>query len=420
MKRNKLYILLSILTIIFFFAVAATCNQCKATAVEEIDVGEKAEEEDEEEEEAAAEEEPAEEEEEEEEAEEEDEEEAEEKEAPTIELEIYQDATLEGSICYCRVKAVVTGNPTPDIDWTKDDSSGSFGDTIAQVNINDPGETFTLSATATNSEGTDTASIPLSWGCNRNPVIDDITIPVSELYVERKYNISATASDSDGDTLTYQWSATGGTINNASANPIEWTAPGSEGSYTLELTVSDGNGGETSESKTVDVKPPKSIDVARIESEGGWLEESGFSNPGGLVCIGDIPGGFSCRGFVSFDISGYSNAIIKSATLILSPRAEWGDTSFFNLIRIDRVEWGSVPIEFAFFNTTGEFIQGFANPNITCTINQLKTELQDAVSAGKSRFQIRVYCTPSSDGDGIADGWEYNQSDVILKIEYIP
>lgn len=415
MKRNKLYMLLSILTVIFLFAMAATCNRCKTTAVEEIDVEEESAEEEAGEEEEAEEESAEEESEEEEEAEEE-----EEKEAPTVELEIYEGPTLEGSICYWRIKAVVTGDPAPGIDWNKDDSSGSFGDNIAQVNLNDPTETFTLTATAANSEGTDTASIPLSWGCNRVPVIDDITLPAGVLYIERKYDISAAASDPDGDTLTYQWNATGGTINNASTNPIDWTAPDSDGSYTLEVTVSDGKGGEASKSKTVDVKPPKNIDVARIESEGGWLEESGFSNPGGLVCIGDIPGGFSCRGFVSFDISGYSNAIIKSATLSLSPRAEWGDTSFYNLVRIDRVEWGSVPIEFAFFSTPGVFIQGFADPNITCTIDKLKTELQDAVSAGKSRFQIRIYCTPSSDGDGIADGWEYNQSDVILKIEYIP
>ena len=137
MKRSKLYILLSIITIIFLFAVAATCNRCKAEdAAEEIDV-------EEEEAEEAAEEEAAEEAGAKEEAGGEEEEEEEGKEAPAVELEEYEGPTLEGSVCYWRIKAVVTGDPAPDIDWNRDDSLGSFGDNIAQVNLNDPSDNYT-------------------------------------------------------------------------------------------------------------------------------------------------------------------------------------------------------------------------------------------------------------------------------------
>ena len=167
MKKNKLYIIIAVLTIICLFSFSALCSDWKATG-DEVDVEEEAtaEEEEEAEEEATAEEEEEAEEEATAEEEEEAEEEAEEeKVAPTIDLEIYLDATPTDGICYYRVQANVTGNPSPSVSWNKDDSGGAWGSRKAQVNLHDPSETFTLVGTATNSEGTATDSIILSWGC---------------------------------------------------------------------------------------------------------------------------------------------------------------------------------------------------------------------------------------------------------------
>ncbi len=85
------------------------------------------------------------------------------KEAPTISLAIYEGPTLDGSICYYRIEATVTGSPT--ISFSKDDSGGAWGSKKVQININNPGDTYNLTATATNSEGSVTDSITLSWGC---------------------------------------------------------------------------------------------------------------------------------------------------------------------------------------------------------------------------------------------------------------
>jgi hypothetical protein len=164
MKKNKLYIIIAVLAAICLFSFSALCSDLKATGEEEIGV----EEEEAEEETVEAEEEETMEEEEEETTEEEAEEETEEEEektAPTIELVIYQDATATDGICYYRVQANVTGNPSPSVTWNKDDSGGVWGTRKAQINLNDPSETFTLIGTAENSEGTATDSITLSWGC---------------------------------------------------------------------------------------------------------------------------------------------------------------------------------------------------------------------------------------------------------------
>lgn len=176
---------------------------------------------------------------------------------PTINLEIYigPEYSSADNVCYYRVKANVTGNPTPTISFNKDDSLGAWGNDRAQVNLNSPSDTFVLEATATNSQGTATDSITLLWGCeveNQVPVISEITI-MGTKYINRTYGVGVSASDPDGDSLTYNWSVTGGTIDNIHAQNINWTTPSTYGNYTISVTVSDGKGGEYSKSADVDV-----------------------------------------------------------------------------------------------------------------------------------------------------------------------
>jgi len=99
------------------------------------------------------------------------------KEPPTISLAIYEGPTLDGSICYYRVEATVTGSPT--VSFSKDDSGGAWGSKKVQININNPGDTYTLTATASNSEGSDTDSITLNWGCaipTPDPIVKNVFI----------------------------------------------------------------------------------------------------------------------------------------------------------------------------------------------------------------------------------------------------
>lgn len=88
--------------------------------------------------------------------------------APTIRLEIYEGPTFSphgDNVCYYRVKAHVTGNPYPAISFNKDDSLGTWGKNVSQVNLYKKGDSFTLEATATNSQGTASDSITLTYSC---------------------------------------------------------------------------------------------------------------------------------------------------------------------------------------------------------------------------------------------------------------
>ncbi|MFL5347700.1 MAG: Ig-like domain-containing protein [Hyalangium sp.] len=74
--------------------------------------------------------------------------------------------------------------------------------------------------------------------------------------------VSASASDEDGDTLTYAWTqepaSPAGTFNNASSSNTLWTAPQvtEDTRFVLHVTVSDGKGGSVSGSVQIIVLAP--------------------------------------------------------------------------------------------------------------------------------------------------------------------
>jgi hypothetical protein len=64
--------------------------------------------------------------------------------------------------------------------------------------------------------------------------------------------VRCVATDADDDTLSYTWSADGGVID-GDGSTIMWTAPEEEGDYTIEVTVSDGNGAVIGDSTPISV-----------------------------------------------------------------------------------------------------------------------------------------------------------------------
>ncbi|MGI6149656.1 MAG: right-handed parallel beta-helix repeat-containing protein [Limnochordia bacterium] len=57
---------------------------------------------------------------------------------------------------------------------------------------------------------------------------------------------SVVAEDPDGDDLDYAWTATAGTLHPSTTNAAVWTAPQTEGTAKVTVSVSDGRGGVTS------------------------------------------------------------------------------------------------------------------------------------------------------------------------------
>jgi hypothetical protein len=84
--------------------------------------------------------------------------------------------------------------------------------------------------------------------------------------------ITCHAVDPDGDELSYNWSAGGGSIAGTGAT-VNWTAPDSGGSYKVTVTVTDPRGGEAMSQVTITVGSPPTI--ASLVAATDWITPSG-------------------------------------------------------------------------------------------------------------------------------------------------
>lgn len=86
---------------------------------------------------------------------------------------------------------------------------------------------------------------------NHLPIIKSLTAKPSKVKPTHECTIECVAQDSDGNELSYAWSASEGNIPGEGA-AITWTAPDKESNYDITVVVTDGRGGEAT--KTVQVK----------------------------------------------------------------------------------------------------------------------------------------------------------------------
>ncbi|MBN2073337.1 MAG: PKD domain-containing protein, partial [Actinobacteria bacterium] len=354
--------------------------------------------------------------------------------APTIRLEIYEGPSYSSGddICYYRVRAIVTGEPGPEIEFSKDDSSGSLGYGNAQVNLTRDESSCYLTATATNTEGTDMDALTLTWNCNSKPVIAGISLSSDTIYVGKQYDVSVKASDLDGDPLTYDWNVSGGSLVDDKTNPVKWNTPDKPGDYTVSVAVNDGKGNISESSVKVYVgevytgetngneEEPVNLDLPKKESEGGYIEHGGVIGDGENLYAGDSSGNRPCAGFVSFDISDIAGSTIESATLSFTGASQSGSPlTVFDSLYINVLEWGAEPINENEFTKVGVAVASYKSSSITCNVSKLKEELQKAISSGKSRFQIRIHFSgPYTDNDDEKDGWSYSQGSVKLNVTF--
>jgi len=87
-------------------------------------------------------------------------------------------------------------------------------------------------------------------------VIDSLTTDETVVIFGRSANINCSASDPDGDVISYFWSATDGEIS-GEGPAIIWSAPDTCGEYvTVTVSVVDTGGGETSGELAIRTRKP--------------------------------------------------------------------------------------------------------------------------------------------------------------------
>lgn len=106
------------------------------------------------------------------------------------------------------------------------------------------------------------AFVVLISGCdkdeNGNPVISAVVVNPASVSAGGQVFITVTASDPDGDALTYTYLPNGGAVS-GSGSSVTWTAPTIAGAYSVTVTVTDGNGGSATASGTLTVTAASNV-----------------------------------------------------------------------------------------------------------------------------------------------------------------
>jgi len=89
---------------------------------------------------------------------------------------------------------------------------------------------------------------------NSSPTITSVVVTPGSVNANGIATVTVTASDPDGDALTYAYMVTGGAIQGSGAS-VSWTAPSSAGAHSVTVTVTDGNGGQAVGNGSLTVLP---------------------------------------------------------------------------------------------------------------------------------------------------------------------
>ncbi len=100
----------------------------------------------------------------------------------------------------------------------------------------------TIQVIATDTKGNnDTASIDITvvTRINAAPSISNIQKSATYTATNGSIQLTCLATDPNNDPLTYTWTANGGTFSNTTTRATTWTAPNTEGVYTINVKATD-------------------------------------------------------------------------------------------------------------------------------------------------------------------------------------
>ena len=122
------------------------------------------------------------------------------------------------------------------------------------------------------------------------PRVKGFAPSASPVYINGSTQVCCTASDRDGDTIAYVWSASGGAIS-GNGPTVSWTAPAATGTFMIACRVVDGHGAVDSAFLTIEVvDSPLSQPVIRdLRARPGVVDPGGVTT---IACTASDPGGF--------------------------------------------------------------------------------------------------------------------------------
>jgi len=140
------------------------------------------------------------------------------------------------------------------VTWTAPDSAGSYNVTV----------------TVTDGRGGEVMDyVIIEVRANKPPTITSLVADAAWTLPSGSIQVTCTASDPDGDELSYAWTTTGGSIS-GTGTVVNWTAPEEVGAYNITVAVIDGHSDEDTRSVilSVNLGTPPAIEKLCITPEG--------------------------------------------------------------------------------------------------------------------------------------------------------
>ncbi|MFC1902520.1 Ig-like domain-containing protein [Chloroflexota bacterium] len=105
---------------------------------------------------------------------------------------------------------------------------------------------------------------------NSSPLISSLKAEEVYIIAPDKIKIECVANDPDGDTLSYTWTATGGSFSGT--GPItSWTPPNNSGRYEITVMVTDDNGNQATMSLDVEVRENQPPLIQSLIADPTWV-----------------------------------------------------------------------------------------------------------------------------------------------------
>ncbi len=291
-----------------------------------------------------------------------------------------------------------TGNV---VTWTAPEDLGEY---VIEVNVSD------------NRGNTVTDAITVSVAPNEPPTITKLSAKPSTIVIDHSATITCVASDPEGNPLTYSWSTTRGSIS-GTGDVVTWTAPGSVGQSTIEVTVNDEWGGTATRSVTVQVQGRKlTRTMVPVSSESGSIHSDGQLQPAWRV--GDKPTNKGIRVFLSFpiskitDVEEFGSAVLSISTLDQNG-TPWAD---LGSLYLDEVDYGARSLQADDYDLPpGRRLESYDSAPITEI--DLTEIIKRAVRDRSPRFQITLYFDIETDNNNSSDNIKITSAE--LTVNYI-
>ncbi|MBU4256128.1 MAG: PKD domain-containing protein, partial [Candidatus Thermoplasmatota archaeon] len=156
---------------------------------------------------------------------------------------------------------VSTEDPDNDqltIDWYLNNSFVTIGESYTFITDYDSAGWYEVKVIVSDGD----LSVEQVWiltvtNVNRASIVNSVTANPTTINPGGTAIITVDATDEDvGDTLTYHYDCTGGTIS-GTGSTVTWTAPDATGDYTITIYVNDGKVDSNSKSVTITVEKPE-------------------------------------------------------------------------------------------------------------------------------------------------------------------